>query len=179
MWTSLPQVKQLLALGWHRHLPAEAGTTFMSVAILWWTGCKGKEMWHWLETWHSQAADYEPDPRQACAKEDVERRFREEYGKTYRSGLRGMLEILVELGLIRHDTRDGEEAFDIPDLLPLPEYCLRLSNAEKAYLTAMRQRALGARDDDLPDENDDELDTDIEAVFREESVPDRKHDAVT
>lgn len=139
MWTSLPQVRQFLGLGWHRHLPAEAGVTFTSIAILGWSGCKGEEMWKWLERWHAEAKNYTPDPRQACAKEDVERRFAEEYGKPYRKSLRGIVKLLVDLGLARKATRDGEEVLEIPELLPLPEDCLTLSDAEKALLSILRE----------------------------------------
>jgi len=139
MWTSLPQVRQLLGLGWHRHLPAEAGVTFTSIAILGWSGCKGEEMWKWLEKWHMEAENCALDPRQACAKEDVERRFAEEYGKPYEKSLRGIVDLLVNLGLIYRETHQGEEVLRIPDLLPLPEDCLRLSRAEKAFLEIIRE----------------------------------------
>lgn len=138
MWTSLPQVQQFLGLGWHRHLPAEAGVTFTSVAILGWSNCKGEEMWKWLEIWHDQAQAYEPDPQQACAKEDVERRFAQEHGKPYDRSLRGIVDLLIELGLVYKDVQDGEEILKIPDLLPLPEDCLTLSRAERDFLEILR-----------------------------------------
>lgn len=139
MWTSLPQVQQLLGLGWHRHLPAEAGVTFTSIAILGWSGCKGEEMWKWLERWHVEAEIHALEPRQACAKQDVERRFAEEYGKPYEKSLRGIVDLLIELGLVYRDTEDGEEVLKIPVLLPLPEDCLRLSQAERTFLEIIRK----------------------------------------
>ena len=138
MWTTLPPVRQLLGLGWHRHLPAEAGVTFTSIAILGWSGCKGEEMWKWLERRHSEAENCALDPRQACAKEDVERRFKEEYGKPYEKGLRGMVDLLIDLGHIYKDEQEGEEVLRIPSLLPLPEDCLKLSQAERALLEVIR-----------------------------------------
>jgi len=138
MWTSLPQIRQLLGLGWHRHLPPEAGVTFTSIAILGWSGARGGDMWRWLEKWYSEAERYPLDPRQACAKEDVERRFKEEYGKPYEKSVRGMVELLVDLGLVYRETEEGEEVLKIPELLPLPEDCLKLSKAERELLQVMR-----------------------------------------
>lgn len=96
-------------------------------------------MWKWLEKWHMEAESCALDPRQACAKEDVERRFAEEYGKPYEKSLRGIVDLLVNLGLIYRETHQGEEVLRIPDLLPLPEDCLRLSRAEKAFLEIIRE----------------------------------------
>ncbi|MGI6631892.1 MAG: DUF6042 family protein [Bacillota bacterium] len=152
MWTALPQVRQLLSLGWHRHLPPEAGMTFTSIVILWWSGCKGKEMWEWLSTWHTEGKNYKPDPRQACAKEDVERRFAAEYGKPYKKTLRGLIQLLIDLGLVSQSKCDGEDVLEIPDLLPLPEDVLKLSKAERAYLKVIREEHTAALREQLKPE---------------------------
>jgi hypothetical protein len=139
---SLPDVRKTVTLGWHRHLPVEAGITFTSIAVLTEAGCVGQEMWDLLERWHRQAQRYKPDAEQACAKEDVERRFNAEYGKPWRKTLKGLVALLVDLGLvIRDKDKNNADRLRIPHALPLPEHRLNLSEAEKLLLKEMRMES--------------------------------------
>ena len=57
-------------------------------------------MWKWLERWHVEAESHALEPRQACAKQDVERRFAEGTASPLEKSLRGIVDLLIETGLV-------------------------------------------------------------------------------
>ncbi len=110
---------RVMARGWLRCLPVEAGCMLLIVATASAIGLRGEEMWEHVETLWQQSKNYRPSSREQRALEDVEWRFKKMYGINYERTARGTVQLLIELGLVIRYEVEGEEVLDIPDILPM------------------------------------------------------------
>ncbi len=136
----LPEVQQLLDHGWSRHLPQELAAIFMIVAAVNTGRCIGDLMWLNIQDLYDQARRFGPPFLPPSAKRELAARFAEEYGKPYKKTKRGIIDVLVELGLITRYEREGQEALGVPESLPYPDERLNLNTQEKEILAARRKR---------------------------------------
>jgi hypothetical protein len=111
-------MSQIHARGWIRCLPVEAGCTLLIVATVSALGLKGQEMWDHIELLWQQSMNYVPSPEEREAIDDVENRFLRVYALDYEKTSKGVVNLLMELGLVIRYKIDGEEYLDVPDILP-------------------------------------------------------------
>ncbi len=136
---SLRPVQNMMALGWHRFLPAAVGTTFLGIAVAVECGFKGDKLWEELDGFIEGVLRAEPDPEQKPKVDFIDRRFRDYYGDYERTPV-GILKVLTDLGLIILRQKDGQDVIEIPANLPNPETKLGLCVADMDETVVFKAR---------------------------------------
>lgn len=75
-------------------------------------------MWDHIELLWLQSLNYVPSPAEREAIDDAESRFWRLYALDYERTAKGVVELLIELGLVIRYEIDGQEFLDVPDILP-------------------------------------------------------------
>jgi len=134
----LSEVRRMVDAGWARHLPIDIASMFLIVAAISRGGIGGAHMWREIKNLYSQTRKvglpYIPPPK----RKEIAKRFAEEYGKPYDKSARGVVDALVDLGLVERYDLDGEESLRVPEDIPSPDTRLKLSDHEQDLL-AMRK----------------------------------------
>lgn len=135
-WDEVDAIHHMMARGWSRHLPLELGAMFFVVAMQAHSGLTGDLMWFNIKDLYPQVlAGGFPAFTEEVRAEAAER-FVQEYGKPHPTTVEGVIEILVELGLLEY-YQGKEEGLRVPDVLPSPDERLTLTGSE---LKLLRER---------------------------------------
>lgn len=134
----LSEVHRMGDAGWARHLPMDIASMFLIVAAISRRGIGGAYMWREVKSLYSQTRKAGPPYIPPPKRKEVAKRFAEEYGKPYDKSARGVVDVLVDLGLVERCDLDGEESLKVPEDIPSPDTRLKLSDYEKDLL-AMRK----------------------------------------
>jgi len=126
---SLPSVQSLVAMNWHRYLPADVGTTFLGAAMA--AECKlgGECLWEQLNEFCEGVIRATPPPQENTYGDLVAKRFVDYYGE-YERTTRGLIKVLIDLGLVTMRDVKGKDILEIPESLPRPDDRLSLCIAD-------------------------------------------------
>jgi hypothetical protein len=133
-YSDVREIHLFKAKGWARHVPPEVWAMYMVVACQWHSRIAGDLMWFnikdlYPKTLKNVFAGYPPGK-----KEEVIRRFCREYGKPYKATVRGLVKVLVDLGLVKRYWDSRGEGLRIPEELPWPSDTLVLDEKELRIL---------------------------------------------
>lgn len=133
-YSDVREIHLFTAKGWARHVPPEVWAMYMVIACQWHSRIAGDLMWFnikdlYPKTLRNVFAGYPPDKRA-----EVTRRFSREYGKPYKTTVRGIVRVLIDLGLVERYWDERGEGLKIPDELPSPADTLVLDEVELAIL---------------------------------------------
>lgn len=138
-FSELPAMHRMLAQGWARHLPVELGAMFLVVACQAYSGIAGDLMWFNIKDLYPKTLREAFTNFSDRKKVEVARRFAEEYGKSYGTTVKGIIKVLIELGLVERYWKDSGEGLRVPEVLPSPADRLKLSDQELDILAWRRQ----------------------------------------
>jgi len=138
-FSDIRELHLFLAKGWARHVPPELWAMYIVVATQWHSRIAGDLMWFNIKDLYPKAlknmfARYPPEK-----KVEVTKRFAREYGKPYRTTVRGLIRVLVDLGLVERYWDERGEGLKIPGDLPSPADVLLLDEQELAILEARKR----------------------------------------
>jgi|GEM_PF-5652945 len=121
----------LVRTGWSRVLPHRLFGLLTSIAFVATQGLTGELMWGEIRDFHDGTKhDSDRSPR--------DRRFERFYGKSLPDSAEGLVDVLVDLGLVIRTHEHGEDVLDVPLPVPLAEEKLNLSRRERIMQAGIR-----------------------------------------
>jgi hypothetical protein len=130
----MPEIHRMLGAGWARHLPIELAAMYLVVSTQSHSKITGDLMWFNIKDLYPKTLREGFPNFPEHKKVEVANRFREEYGKPYKTTVKGLIKVLIELGLVERYWDGRGEGLRIPEVLPSPADKLNLSGAELEIL---------------------------------------------
>lgn len=138
VFSEMPELHRMLAQGWARHLPVELHAMYIVVATQSHSRIVGDLMWFNIRDLYPKTLKqvFRGFPEEK--KVEVAKRFAEEYGKPYKTTVKGLVKALLDLGLVEQYWTERGEGLRVPEVLPSPADKLNLSDYELAIVSWRR-----------------------------------------